>query len=188
MHMQPEAGDRSDVLTHVGRNLRRLRRELGLSQVDLAERAGMSRRSVVSIEAGEANPGLTSLDHLAAALGTTFVRLVSATEDATESPDVVAWRGAAPDSHAVVHASVPARERAELWTWTLGPGDRYDAQPDAPGWHEMLLVTAGRLRLELADGTLELGSGEHTTFSSAQHYSYVNADAGTTAFTRIVVH
>ncbi|MBO0983787.1 helix-turn-helix domain-containing protein [Rathayibacter sp. SD072] len=182
--MQP-----SSVLAHVGSNLRQARQHAGLSQAALAERSGISRRTIVNVEAGEANISLTGVDRLAEALGTSFTALVSAPGGSATSIGEVAWRGADPASVAVLLASVPSREESQLWTWTLGPGERYDAQPDPDGWHEMLLVTDGTLLLA-RDGEedLTLTTGQHVAFSTAREYAYVNAEAERpVAFVRVVV-
>ncbi|NQX13476.1 helix-turn-helix transcriptional regulator [Microbacteriaceae bacterium VKM Ac-2855] len=186
--MQPPSS--SAVLAHVGSNLRRARQDAGLSQAALAERSGISRRTIVNAEAGEANISLTGVDRLAEALGTTFTALVSAPDAPAVAINEVAWRGVDAASVAVLLSSVPARAETQLWTWTLGPADRYDAQPDPDGWHEILLVTAGVLRLELGSASVErLDEGQHIAFSTAQPYAYVNAsDSDPVTFTRIVVN
>ena len=53
-----------------GEHLRRLRGRLGISQEKLAERASLSRTSVVNIEAGRQGVALATLYRLAEALGT----------------------------------------------------------------------------------------------------------------------
>lgn len=186
--MQPSSSDA--VLAHVGYNLRRARLDAGLSQAALAERSGISRRTIISAESGEANISLTGVDRLAEALGTTFTALVAAPGAVPAVINEVAWRGEAPESVAVLLSSVPARKEAQLWTWTLGPGERYIAQPDPEGWHEILLVTAGTLLLDRStEGAVLLSEGEHVAFSTTQHYAYVNAsDVDTAVFTRIVVN
>ncbi|WP_440708989.1 helix-turn-helix domain-containing protein [Herbiconiux sp. YIM B11900] len=180
----------SAVLTHVGSNLRRARQGAGLSQAALAERSGISRRTIVNAEAGEANISLTGVDRLAEALGTTFTVLVSAPDAHPVAINEVAWRGQDAASVAVLLSSVPARAETQLWTWTLGPADRYDAQPDPEGWHEILLVAAGSLLLERGPENVEqLDEGRHIAFSTAQPYSYVNAsNSDPVTFTRIVVN
>lgn len=178
----------SGVLAHVGSNLRRARQEAGLSQAALAERSGISRRTIVNAEAGEANISLTGVDRLADALGTTFTALVSAPGTHPAAINEVTWRGEDPASVAVLLSSVPAQTEAQLWTWTLGPGERYEAQPDPDGWHEILLVTAGTLLLERGGDVTPLDVGQHLAFSTSQPYAYANArDAEPATFTRIVV-
>ena len=178
---------RSDVLAHVAENLRRLRRRSGLSQAALAEASGISRRMIVNLEGGETNVSLSSLDRLAEALGASFVEVVSDPAAHGRRIDVVAWRGARPESEARLLGSVPARAEAQLWSWVLGPGERYEAEPDPAGWHEMIAVTEGRLLIDLAEGPVSLGSGGFAIYGSAQHYSYVNISDGVTRFVRNVV-
>jgi transcriptional regulator with XRE-family HTH domain len=182
----PEAGG-APVLAHVGANLRRLRAAAGLSQTALAAAADLSRRTIVGLEAGEANISLASLDRLARALGTDFVTLVADPAAARQRVDALAWRGTHPDSRAVLLGSAPARHAAELWCWTLGPGEVYRAEPDPAGWHEMVFVTAGRLRVRFADEVLLVEPGGHAIYDSARAYAYENAGAGCTRFVRSVV-
>lgn len=178
---------RSDVLAFVGENLRRLRREAGLSQAALAESSGISRRMIVNLEGGETNISLSSLDRIAEALGTGFVELVSDPAAHTRRIDAVAWRGARPESEAVLLGSVPARAEAQLWSWALGPGDRYAAEPDPSGWHEMVAVTEGRIRIELQEGPVTVEAGGFAIYSSAQAYAYLNVFDGVSRFLRTVV-
>jgi len=53
----------------VGRNIRRLRRERGLSQEDLADEIGVHRTYMGGVERGERNLTLRSLERLADRLG-----------------------------------------------------------------------------------------------------------------------
>ena len=175
------------MLGFVAQNLRRLRQRTGLSQVALAEASGISRRMIVNLEGGATNISLSSLDRIAEALGASFVDLVSDSEAHSRRIEAVAWRGAEPESEAVLLGSVPARSSAQLWNWTLGPGDRYTAEPDPEGWHEMTLVTEGRLLIDLAEGPIIVEAGGYAIYSSAQQYSYVNVGGGVTRFIRNVV-
>ncbi|WP_157524867.1 XRE family transcriptional regulator [Microbacterium yannicii] len=175
------------VLRHVGENLRRLRAEAGLSQAALAKDSGVSRRTIISLEAGEANISLSALDRLADALDTTFATLVAERGAPRTAIDEITWRGAHPSSVGVLHSSSPAAREVQLWTWALAPGDRYDAEPDPAGWSEMVVATAGRLTIQIEDSTLTLDPGEHATYASDQQYSYLNATEGPVTFVRIVI-
>ncbi len=56
------------ITQRVGANLRQAREELGISQEDLADRAGLHRTYVSGVERGVRNPTVTVLEKLAKAL------------------------------------------------------------------------------------------------------------------------
>ena len=60
----------------VGRNIRRLRRERGLSQEDLADEIGVHRTYMGGVERGERNLTLRSLERLAESLGVSPLSLL----------------------------------------------------------------------------------------------------------------
>lgn len=60
-----------DIRVRLGRNVRHLRLELGLSQEALAEDAGIHRTYVSDVERGARNPTVTVVDKLARALKVT---------------------------------------------------------------------------------------------------------------------
>jgi transcriptional regulator with XRE-family HTH domain len=183
-----QAHIRGDVLAHVSGNLRRLRQAAGLSQAALAQASGISRRMIVAVEGGDANISLSSLDKLAAAMGVRFVDLV---RDPARTPSAeineVAWRGAEADSTAILLGTAPATTEAQMWFWSLGPGERYAAEPDPAGWHEMLFVTEGTLRLELSGAAKELPAGSFTIYATDQAYAYSNAGTLPVRFVRNVI-
>lgn len=76
-----------DTRRLVGRNLRRLRLALGISQEELAYRAGIDRVYMSELERGRRNPSLLVLTRLAKALGVTLNDLVSAEASAKALPE-----------------------------------------------------------------------------------------------------
>jgi transcriptional regulator with XRE-family HTH domain len=60
----------------IGRNIHRLRNELGMTQETLAEKASVDRRSLQRIEAGQWNMTVDYLDRLRGALGCTWSQLI----------------------------------------------------------------------------------------------------------------
>jgi transcriptional regulator with XRE-family HTH domain len=60
--------ERSDIKWLFGRAVRKRRRELDLSQEELAERASLHRNYVSDIERGDRNPSLENICKLAKAL------------------------------------------------------------------------------------------------------------------------
>ncbi|MFD6517691.1 helix-turn-helix transcriptional regulator [Rhodococcus sp. NPDC060176] len=175
----------SPMFAHVGANVRRLRATAELSQVALAELSGLSRRTVIKLESGEANVSLSGLDHLARALRVSIVDLVASPVSSHARLDEVAWRGAG-DSVAILSAAVPARREAQLWSWNLAVGERYDAEPDETGTHAIIYVAAGQLLVDRLDGCSDLQVGDHCVFPSDQRFSYVNAGRSAVRFVRIL--
>lgn len=83
-----------NIKIRFGSRVKARRRSMGISQEELAERAGLHRTYVCEVESGRRNISLESIDRLARALETPVSRLLSAppplTENGTEelfSPD-----------------------------------------------------------------------------------------------------
>ena len=66
-----------DMRLLVGRNLKRMRVERGLTQEELAERSGFSQQYISDMERGRRNPTIVSLWELAQAIGVTPVDLIT---------------------------------------------------------------------------------------------------------------
>jgi transcriptional regulator with XRE-family HTH domain len=60
----------------VGRNVKRIRQEKGLTQEQLAELSGFSQQYISGLEQGRRNPTIVSIYELATALGVGHVELV----------------------------------------------------------------------------------------------------------------
>ncbi|MBA8910695.1 helix-turn-helix domain-containing protein [Aminobacter ciceronei] len=60
----------------VGRNFARLRKESGLSQEQVAERADLTQQYISGIETGKRNPTIETLYAIAKAFGVSHVELV----------------------------------------------------------------------------------------------------------------
>ncbi len=70
-----------DMRRLVGRNVRRLRLEQGLSQEQLAVRSGFSQQYISGLERGRRNPTVVSLFELAQALEAVPVDLITPESD-----------------------------------------------------------------------------------------------------------
>ncbi|MEA2496231.1 MAG: hypothetical protein QOJ29_4142 [Thermoleophilaceae bacterium] len=64
----------------LGEAVRRRRRDLGLTQEDLALRAGLHQRWISNVENGKRNPSYSSLGRLAAGLDLTLSDLIASAE------------------------------------------------------------------------------------------------------------
>jgi transcriptional regulator with XRE-family HTH domain len=66
-----------DMRRLVGRNAKRLRLALGMTQEELAERSGFTQQYISDLERGLRNPTVVSLFELAQALESTPVDLIT---------------------------------------------------------------------------------------------------------------
>lgn len=76
----------TDIHKHFGLALRDARLTSGLSQEGLAERAGIHRTYVSSVELGKVHVGLDVAQRLATALGLKLSDLISVAEEIGTSP------------------------------------------------------------------------------------------------------
>jgi transcriptional regulator with XRE-family HTH domain len=67
----------TDLSTRFGANLKGLRKSVGLSQDELADRAAIHRTQIWKFENGSTSPSLEALVKLAGALGTDLNRLLA---------------------------------------------------------------------------------------------------------------
>lgn len=60
----------------LGENLKRIREQKGISQVDISKSLGVSRGFVSNVENGKTNPTLATITKLAKAVGVSAVELL----------------------------------------------------------------------------------------------------------------
>jgi transcriptional regulator with XRE-family HTH domain len=70
-----------DMRKLVGRNVKRVRQEKGLTQEQAAEISGFSQQYISGLEQGRRNPTIVSLYELAMALGVSHMELLRSAED-----------------------------------------------------------------------------------------------------------
>lgn len=59
----------------LGKRIKTLRNELGFSQEELADRAGIDRTYITSVECGKRNISIVNIEKIATALGVTLSKL-----------------------------------------------------------------------------------------------------------------
>ena len=179
--------DPKKLLGAISHKVASQRRSLKWSQQELADRSDLSRRMIGMIESGESNVSLATLGHIAAAFNLTFSELVNdqgTPEPAPSRPDrgVQLWQGSRPGTKVDLLQSFPVSRTVELWKWTIAPGDRYQGEPDLPGYREMVYVIRGELTVERETGTQVLKAGESLAFPSDRPYAFANSGKGSLSF------
>lgn len=172
-------------LRHVGDQVRRRRLERGWTLDAAARRLGVSRRLLAQVEAGAANPSLSSLLAIASGFGVALVDLLADAEKPTVSirPDNrsarALWTGPSGGEGRLLVAS----GGLELWEWTLQPGEERRSEAHRAGSREALTVTAGRLTIDVAGGDAAVvRRGQSAAFPADADHRYANESARPTRF------
>lgn len=179
------------VAAAVGRNVRALRQQRGMTIDTLAAAAGVSRGTVIGVETARGNPSIATLCNLAAALRVGVASLV----EGDTGPRVVVrrgyeaaelWRSAA-GSSAVFRIGTDPPDVVELWDWTLAPGDAFDGEAHPTGTVEVLSVRSGRLALRVGLADHDLDEGDTVMFEAHVPHRYAGAGDEPARFVMVVL-
>lgn len=162
----------------VGENLKRLREERGWNLDVLAGMTGVGRQTLGQIELGRTVPSLGTLWKIATAMGLPFSSLLARP---TDTATRIFRRSTAKkiedaDGRFSSRALFSPDDKGsfEFYELFLAARAREDAEAHAPGTRENLLVTQGRLVLELGSESFELSKGDAIAFTADMKHAYVN--------------
>jgi transcriptional regulator with XRE-family HTH domain len=170
----------------IGERVRQHRTARGWTLDELADRSGVSRRMLITIEHGEGNPSIATLLRISDALGVGLPVLVDIERPraltvtaAGQAPAL--WRGPH-GGQALLVAGTEPPDVVELWDWTLQPGETHTSEAHSAGTRELLLVLEGRVDLRVGDRTERLEAGDSAVFAGDAAHGYATpADAATPA-------
>ena len=173
------------VARAIGGRVRQGRAGRGWTLDQLAERSGVSRRMLVSIEQGSANPSIATLLLISDALGIGLPALVEMDHPpglrvTRAGTAAVLWRGKL-GGQAVLVAGTEPPDVTELWDWTLGPGEGHSSPAHAAGTRELLLVLDGQVEVRVGQHAEVLAVGDSAAFAGDQAHGYVNASSARAA-------
>lgn len=176
------------VAAEIATRVRAARAQRRWTLDELAARSTVSRRLLVQIEHGDANPSLATLLKLAAALGITLTELLSQEPEA-EPVAVVAGQDAMTLWSTPAGSSarlLVSRGAIELWSWTLAPGDQRDSEAHRPGSVELITVDRGTVALDVGHHHVEVPAGDSAWFDATLPHTYANPGTTTATFTLVV--
>ena len=162
---------------HVAAEVRRRRLQRNWTLDVAAARLGVSRRLLAQIEAGQANPSLSTLLTIAVGFDISLVELLAGADkpaitvqhDNASAP--LLWKG----DHGGEGRLLVGSDPLELWEWTLAPGDGRSSEAHRTNSREVLLVTDGTVTVTV--GTAEpvgLRAGQSALFRADEPHSYRN--------------
>lgn len=186
------ASDEEALSAAVAQRISGLRKARGLSFDALARQAGVSKGTLVQIEQERANPSISTLCRLAAALGVSVADLVAPPSDGPAAVQLVPpgearclWSGPKGGS-AILLAGTAGPDMLEMWHWELMPGERFEASSHGRGTRELIHVTSGKLLLEV-EGKSTLVANRTTAIALTDRpHAYANAGKAPVRFTMTV--
>jgi len=170
--------DSPELSAIVGVNMKRLRTEAGWSLDIVAGMTGVGRQTLGQIEIGRAVPSLGTLWKIARAFDVPFSALLA--QPTNLATRIFRRTSATPITDADGRFSSRAlfspddKASFEFYELFLAARGREEAEAHAPGTRENLLVTQGRLVLELGSERYELAKGDAIAFTADVKHAYVN--------------
>ena len=170
----------------IGERVRQERQARRWTLDQLAQTSDFSRRMLINIEQGSANPSIAVLLKLGDALGVGLSALVespgpTAVKLTRSGTGPVLWSGEAGGRAILVAATTPP-DVVELWDWTLGPGERHASDAHTAGTRELLHVLQGTVVVEAAEQEVPLRTGDALSFPGDVPHAYTNPDASSARF------
>ena len=162
----------------IGVRVRQERQSRHWTLDQLAEAAGVSRRLLVNVEQGAANPSVGTLLRISDALGVGLPALVEPPESMPvrvirHGQGAALWSSESGGRGVLVAGTGPP-DVLELWDWTLGPGDRHMSEAHASGTRELAQVQQGTITVEVASQSVTLDAGDAVAFPGDVAHSYAN--------------
>jgi transcriptional regulator with XRE-family HTH domain len=162
----------------IGARVKHERQSRGWTLDQLAAVAGVSRRMLINVEQGAANPSVGTLLRISDALGVGLPALVEFPRPApvmvTRHGDGAALWTSESGGRGVLVAGTEPPDVVELWDWTLAPGDQHLSEAHAPGTKELAQVQQGTIVVTVADQSVTLDVGDAVAFPSDVAHSYAN--------------
>ncbi|MBG6182422.1 transcriptional regulator with XRE-family HTH domain [Arthrobacter sp. CAN_A214] len=168
----------SALAAAIGGRVRQERQSRGWTLDQLAEAAGVSRRMLVNVEQGAANPSVGTLLRLSDSLGVGLPALVESPQPKPVKvirggEGAVLWSGEF-GGRGVLVAGTESPDVVELWDWTLGPADQHESEAHASGTKELLQVQQGTVTVITAEQSVILEAGDALAFPGDVAHSYTN--------------
>ena len=163
-------------MTNIGNRLRALRKEKGLSLMELSKRAGCSISYLSMVENGKVNPSVSKLKKITDILGITIIELFY-----TEGPENYVIKkenrisGDFPGSKVRVEVLVPQinNRKIDARLAIIEVGGSSEGYYRHPG-EEFGFVIKGELELKINGRTYNLKEGDSFYFPSTKDHSFRN--------------
>lgn len=170
--------DASALAAAIGDRVRHERQGRQWTLDQLAEAAGVSRRALVNVEQGNANPSVGTLLRLSDALGIGLPSLVEpprqrAVRITRAGAGAALWRSTR-GGRAILLGGTEPPDVVEVWDWRLGARDQHTSEAHSAGTREIIEVRQGAVEVEVAGERHLLDVGDTITYPGDVPHAYRN--------------
>ncbi|MBN2981236.1 MULTISPECIES: helix-turn-helix domain-containing protein [Cohnella] len=165
----------------IGRRIRKIRKEQGLTVDELSKKAGLSQSMVSQIETGQTNPSLDTLWKISHGLN---VPVFSFFQDIASS-DVHLTKRQDQKTVNMLHPNVLYRALSpsldngfEMFEMRIRPGEAKPSPQLARQGREIGYLLEGELHVLIEDRTFRLEAGDSIVFESSQKHEFYNPGDG----------
>lgn len=157
-------------------NIRQLRDQRGLTQQQLARLSEIPRPTLASLESGAANPTLSVLTGVAAALQVSIEELIGPPRNQVQIFRAGFGKTRKKSGGTISHLlpeSIPGLDISKI---ELVPGGHFTGVPHTTGTREYLTCINGKIELKIAGESWSLETGDSIVFRGDQRHSYHNPE------------
>jgi XRE family transcriptional regulator, regulator of sulfur utilization len=168
----------------IGGNIRRFRKEAGLTLDVLAERSGVSKAMLSQMEAEKVNPTVATVWKISQGLDVDINRLLEGAEGPVRkfhvtSRDSITTLDTDEDGlHIRVLTPIQMVEDLEMYLLTFSRGGALRSGPHFPRTEEFLTVIRGSIRVRAGDRDAQLGEGDFIRYQCDVEHDIENTAAG----------
>lgn len=161
---------------HLAENVRALREQRGLTQQQIAKIAGIPRATWGNLESGDANPTLSVLTKVAAALQVRLEELLSPPRTSARhvlARELFMRRRGEVQIRRLLPEPLPGLEIERM---SFPPRATMVGVPHTAGTREYLTVEKGAVELRVGGESYRLAEGDVVMFRGDQRHAYTNVD------------
>ena len=154
----------------IGPMVKMARKKRGLTLEQLAEKSGVSRSMLSTIERGEVNPTFSVVWSLTQTLGLSLNQLEEGSDSSPMIEHVHAYSTPtqkSPDGLTTLYMLSPRLTvlPVEWHLLKMEPGAVLESEPHSPGTYEHLTCTKGHLTVDVAGQPVEVATGDTARYS-----------------------
>jgi transcriptional regulator with XRE-family HTH domain len=164
------------IADYIAQNIRQLKLIRNMTQDQLVRISGVPKPTWTNLESGTANPTVSVLAKVAAALQVSVEELISPPKAQTKhnSTEILEPEK---NGNVVVRRVLPDQLLGlKIDRLELPPGSELTGAPHQFGTMEYLVCESGRVELEVPAGTYELAPGDVVVFAGDQTHTYANRE------------